>query len=385
MIPRAIEPVIWKSIKQFPVVGLIGSRQVGKTTLAKIIAKNSKKPFIYLDLELPSDVNKLNEAEIYLSQHQEKLVIIDEVQRMPDLFPLIRALVDKKRKAGRFMLLGSSSPDFIKHSSESLAGRIIYHELSPLNIVELTHSTQDIKKLWLRGGYPNSFLAKNETESLKWRDSFLKTYLERDLPQFGVRTPSAQLQRFLNMVSHIHGQLCNASMLANSLGVTAPTIKHYVDIFSETFLIRQILPFHNNRKKRLVKAPKIYFRDSGLLHSVLNISNYETLQSNPAIGPSWEGFVINQIIDSVSERGWTWYFYRSAAGAEIDLLLLSPEKKLIAIEVKYSLSPTLTKAYWNAFNDLDCDKAYVVYPGNESYTIKNDVKVIPLPELLQKL
>jgi len=253
MIKRNIQKIILKSLKTYPVVGILGSRQVGKTTLAKTIQAVIGKDSIYLDLELPSDMNKLQDAELYLRQFEKSLVIIDEIQRMPSLFPLLRALVDLKRTAGRFLILGSASPDFIRHSSESLAGRIIYHELTPLNYFET--DTAKYQKRLLRGGYPNSYLAKNDGDSFIWRESYIKTYLEMDIPQLEIRIPSLQLRRFWTMLAHSHGQLWNASKIAASLGITAPTVRRYLDILESTFIVRQLQPYHTNTKKRLIKAP----------------------------------------------------------------------------------------------------------------------------------
>src|SRR3990172_7365318 len=315
IIERNLGKIIKDSIKKYPVVGLIGCRQVGKTTLAGVLQRDFSKRVVYLDLELPSDLAKLQAPELYLTQFIDSLVIIDEIQRMPSLFPLIRALVDKKRTGGRFLIFGSASPQLIKHASETLAGRIIYHELSPFTITETGYDT--INTLWVRGGFPGSYLAENDDESLIWREAFIRTYLERDIPQLGIRVPSIQLRRFWTMFSHLQGQLWNASLIAKSLGLSAPTVKHYMDILEETFIVRQLQPFHFNIKKRLVKSSKIYIRDSGLLHAFLNIRTLNDLLSHPVAGNSWEGFVIEQIIGTLPGNT-PMYFYRTGAGAEID-------------------------------------------------------------------
>ncbi|KFZ44540.1 ATPase, partial [Smithella sp. D17] len=313
MIKRKIKGIILKSLKTYPVVGILGSRQVGKTTLAKAIKEMVRTDAIYLDLELPSDLNKLQDAELYLRQFEKSLVIIDEIQRMPSLYPLLRALVDQNRIGGRFLILGSASPELIRHSSESLAGRIIYHELTPLNLFET--DAGKLKNLLLRGGYPNSYLAKNDDESFIWRESYIKTYLERDIPQLEIHIPAMQLRRFWTMLAHSHGQLWNASKIAGSLGISAPTVRRYLDILESTFIVRQLQPYHNNTKKRLIKSPKVYIRDSGLNHALLRIKTLDDLTGHPSVGASWEGFVIEQIVSLLPENS-QYYFYRSNAGAE---------------------------------------------------------------------
>ncbi len=378
MIKRKLISAILNSIDNFPIVGIIGSRQVGKTTLAKQIVKLIKKQSIYLDLELPSDINKLRSPELYLKGHENKLVIIDEIQRQTNLFPLIRALIDQNRQNGRFLILGSASPDLMKNSSESLAGRIYYHTLSPFNLGEINKT--NYKKLWLRGGYPGSFLATNNSISFQWRESFIKTHLARDLPQLGININSIKLYRFILMLCHSHGQLLNISRIANSLDITSPTISHYLNIFENTFIIRRLYPYYINLKKRIIKSPKVYIQDSGLLHSLMQIQDLEQLQSNPILGSSWEGFVIEQIFSSIP-LGWQISFFRTNAGAEIDLILHKPNKKPIALEIKYSASPNISKGFWNAYNDLQCQKGFIIYPGNELYPIKNNINILPINKI----
>ena len=377
MINRQVQEHVERSLKQYPVVGILGPRQIGKTTLAKTITKHCDKKVVYLDLELPSDLNKLQEPELYLSQFFDALVVIDEIQRMPSLFPLLRALVDKRIIGGRFLILGSASPDLIRHASESLAGRIIYHELSPFHIHETGYN--HMLRLWLGGGFPLSYLAQDE-DSFIWREAFIKTYLEMDIPQLGFKIPSMQLRRFWTMLAHSHGQLWNASHLAKSLGITAPTVRMYLDILEETFLVRKLQPYYINIKKRLIKSPKVYIRDSGLLHALLGIRNLDALQSHPLVGSSWEGFVIEQII-SLMKKSHDVYFYRTNAGAEIDLVVFDRKNRPIAIEVKYSASPKVEKGYWIAYEDLLCKKGFVVYPGDESYPLGKNVLALPLRDL----
>ncbi|TAN45586.1 MAG: ATP-binding protein [Nitrospirae bacterium] len=378
MIKRTLISEIKSSLKTYPVVGILGSRQVGKTTLAKIISSSSGKKAVYLDLELPSDNVKLSDPELYLGQFPDRLVIIDEIQRMPTLFPLLRALVDQKRTAGRFLILGSASLELIRHSSESLAGRIIYHELSPCALEEVGFENMD--RLWLRGGYPESFLAANDEKSMRWREAFIRTYLEMDIPQLGIRIPSVQLRRFWTMVAHVHGRLWNASQISNSLDISAPTAKKYLDILEETFVVRQLQPFHHNIKKRLVKTPKVLIRDSGLLHALLKIPTLDDLQGHPSAGSSWEGFAIEQVLNILPDDRQA-YFYRTSAGAEIDLVILDRRNIPVAIEIKHSLSPKLTKGFWLAFEDLKCNKGFVIYPGTEKYPLTPKVTALPLKNI----
>lgn len=379
MIKRNLQKKIINSLKHFPVVGILGSRQVGKTTLAKELQKKYKNRSVYLDLELPSDINKLQDPELFLSQFPDTLVIVDEIQRMPALFPVIRALVDQNRISSRFLILGSASPYLIKQASESLAGRIIYHELTPFYLEEIGHEKENIKNLWLKGGYPDSYLTKNDDLSFTWREAFVRSYLERDIPQLGIRIPSLQLRRFWTMLAHSHGQLWNASQMANSLGITGPTVKHYLDILTGTFIIRQLQPFHINIKKRLIKSPKIYIRDSGLLHTLLKNNSLEDLQSHPLVGSSWEGFIIEQIMNMLPEH-WEKYFYRTNAGAEIDLIVIA-ENQPIAIEVKYSSTPKVSKGFWTAYKDIGCKKGFVVYPGKDYYPIDKNIFILPVSQI----
>jgi hypothetical protein len=377
MISRALEKQIVTSLQNFPVVGILGSRQVGKTTLALEVRRHHPDTSVYLDLELPSDLSKIAEPELYLNQHRNSLVIIDEIQRMPTLFPILRALVDQDRKPGRFLILGSASPDMIKKSSESLAGRIIYHVLAPFQISELGQDDRVYWSLWLRGGYPLSYLAKTDESSFVWREAFIKTYLERDMPQLGIRVPALQMRRFWLMLAHSHGRLWNASQIAGSLGITAPTVRHYLDILEDTFIVRRLQPHLPNLKKRLVKSPKVYVRDSGLLHTLLNIRTTEGLLGNPYLGSSWEGFALEQVWNALPDD-WPKYFYRTSAGAEIDLIVLPPGSAPIAFEMKYTGSPKLSRGYHIGFDDLRCRQGFVVYPGQEIYPLAKEVSALPI-------
>ncbi len=377
MIDRRLKKRVLRSLTQFPVVGIIGCRQVGKTTLARMLQKDVERECVYLDLELPSDMDKLHEPELYLSTHEDKLVIIDEIQRMPEIFPLLRAIVDRNRQPGRFLILGSASPDLIKRSSESLAGRIIYHELSPFLLSEINY---EIQRLWLRGGLPESFLSNTDEESYIWRDAFIKTHLERDIPQLGIQVSSVNLRRFWSILAHMHGQLWNASQIARALGVSAPTVRHYLDILQETFVIRQLIPYHPNIKKRLVKSPKVYIRDSGLLHSLLRIKTIDELYGHPVQGTSWEGFIIEQIAGILPEDT-PIYFYRTAAGAEVDLIIMDNKNRPLPVEIKLSLTPRPEKGFWIAYDDLKCKRGFVIYPGEESYPLGKGVYTVSVKEI----
>ena len=383
MIKRWITKFLQDELAQFPAVALLGARQVGKTTLAKIIAKDHHS--IYLDLEAPEDLQKLSDPTNYLKNHRDKLVILDEIQRNPELFPILRSLVDSDRRKGRFLILGSASPDLIRKSSESLAGRIIYLEMSPFSLAEIGSEEESMWRLWRRGGYPDSFLAESESDSCQWREAFVQTHLERDIPNLGIRIPASTLHRFWTMLAHFHGQLWNAGKIASSLGVSNPTVKGYLDILQSTFMIRHLPPFFPNVKKRLVKTPKIYLRDSGLLHTLLRIEDQEGLLGHPSAGVSWEGWVIEQIC-SIIPRSWAVHFYRTGAGAEIDLVLQpSASHPLVAIEIKRTLSPKPTKGFLSACADLGRVKGFFVYPGDELYPIGPDLQALPVTKLSRLL
>lgn len=324
MLARKLENIIWEALDRFPVVGLIGARQVGKTTLARALTDRLPGKSLYLDLERPSDLAKLADPEFFLEQHAGELVVLDEIQRRPEIFPVLRALVDADRRNGRFLVLGSASPDLLRQSSESLAGRIIYHELPPLRIGEVAASPDGWRTLWCRGGLPQSYLAPSDHVSLEWRQAFVTTYLERDLPVLGFRTPATTLRRFWQMLAHSNGQLWNASKIAGSLGVSAPAVRHYLDLLEDTFMVRQLQPYHANLKKRQTKSPKAYVRDSGLLHAILGLETMDAILGHPSAGSSFEGWVIEQVV-SVLPASWHPFFYRTTAGAEIDLVLAGPD------------------------------------------------------------
>ncbi|MEW5754887.1 MAG: ATP-binding protein [Pseudomonadota bacterium] len=381
MIERLLYPRLVESLRRFPVAALLGPRQVGKTTLARRLAASHSFPVVYLDLERPSDVAKLGEAELYLQTHADKLVILDEIQCKPELFPVLRALVDSDRRAGRFLLLGSASPQLSRQAAESLAGRIVYLELTPFLLDELGGDRTVAQRLWFRGGFPGSFLAESEDAASEWRQAFIRTYLERDIPQLGIRIPAAALRRFWEMLAHSHGQLWNASKIATSLGVSAPTVRHYLDILQETYIARVIEPYHANLKKRLVKSPKVYVRDSGLLYSLLRLSQPDDLFGHPALGASWEGWVIEQVL-ALAPGTWRHSFYRTAAGAEIDLLLEPPgNQPPIALEIKFTAEPKPSKGFWSALSDVGSTQGYVVCPCEESYPLGHGVATLPVGQI----
>ena len=376
MIKRNFENKVVDLLKIFPAVAILGARQVGKTTLAKFIKNNYFPDAIYLDLESPSDIFKLEESELYLKQFNDKLIIIDEIQRKPELFPILRSIIDKKLSSGRFLILGSASPELLKKSSESLAGRIAYLELPPFMLDEINFQWE---KLWLRGGFPKSFLAENNDVSFMWREFFIKTITERDIPQLGFNIPSINIKRFWFMLGHYQNQLWNASQISNNLGISNPTVKNYLTILNYTYLIRILPPFYTNIKKRLIKTPKVIIRDSGILHYLLNIRHFEELISNPILGASWEGFVIEEILKLLSDN-FNAYFYRTRAGAEIDLLLTKADNIKMAIEVKYSLTPKPSRGFYIACEDLSPEKKIVVYPGEDTF-IKNDIMFLSITNI----
>lgn len=381
MIRRELEPQIRSFLEQFPVVGVIGPRQVGKTTLAKEIGKIANKegkPPIYLDLELPSDLAKLGNPELFLESHGNDLVIIDEIQRKPELFPLLRALVDKDKKPGRFLVLGSANLSTLRGISESLAGRIAYVELTTFLRSEIGNNV-DIKKHWLLGGYPDAILSKADASAFKWLGALIRSYLERDLPLLGFRIPSLELRRFWTMLAHSHGGLWNAQKLASSFGVTPPTMTHYRSILEQMLLIRTIYPWHSNIGKRLVKSPVVYISDSGILHSLLGIEDFDGLLSHPIAGKSWEGFVIEQII-GFSKGEFSASFFKTYAGAEMDLVLHKGQKVLAAIEIKLGLTPKVGKGFHNSRKDLGNPPSWIIYSGDERYQIDTGVEVIGLDD-----
>jgi uncharacterized protein len=384
MIERRMHTELVRMINQYPAVALLGPRQVGKTTLALNVADS--RPAIYLDLESPSDQAKLTEPELYLAEHEDKLVILDEVHRQPDLFETLRGLIDKGRRrgrgTGRFLLLGSASVDLLKQSGETLAGRISYLELSPFDVLEL--GEESIDPLWVRGGFPGSVLAEDDAISMRWRRDFIRTYLERDIPQFGVRIPAETVRRFWTMLAHSQGGILNAAQLARGIGVTGSTVAHYLDLLVDLLLVRRLQPWHRNVGKRLVKSPKIYIRDSGLVHALLGLASKEELLGHPIVGDSWEGFVIETLL-GVAPAGTEASFYRTLAGAEMDLVLALPGGRLWTIEVKRGVAPKLERGFHHAMADLTPDKSFVIYNGRERFPLSAQTDAIGLVDLARVL
>ena len=386
MLKRWITSRLEKNIAHMPAVVLLGARQVGKTTLAQKIA--TKRKSIYLDLEAPEDLLKLNDPTTFLAQHNNKLVILDEIQRSPDIFMVLRGLIDKNRangrKAAQFLLLGSASMDLLRQSSESLAGRISYTEMSGLNALETPNKKSEILKLWLRGGFPDSYLSANDALGTNWLENLIRTYLERDIPQFGLRISATRLRRLWTMLAHLQGETVNYAKLATNLAVDGKTISHYIDILEDLLLVRSLAPWHANVKKRLVKSPRLYIRDSGIVHRLLGINNYDTLLANPVVGKSWEGFVLENIHSILPSSAQT-YFYRTAAGAEIDLLIRLAANELWAVEIKTGVAPQIKKGFNQACEDVKATRKYVIYGGEDEFPIGNNITVISLKKLMEKI
>lgn len=388
LIRRQAYQKLQQALARQAVVALIGPRQVGKTTLALEIGKTHQS--IYLDLESGSDRDKLMDPELFLSQYQDRLVILDEIHRIPELFQTLRGLIDRSRRAGRrtgqYLILGSASMSLLKQSSESLAGRIEYVYLDALHLLEVKHIVKNaLHTLWLRGGFPDSFLAQDDQDSLAFRKNFIRTYLERDIPQLGFRIPAATLERFWIMLAHTQGSLLNASRLAAGLAVSTPTITKYVDLLVDLLLVHRLQPFHANMSKRQVKSPKIYIRDSGLVHALLGLQSYADLAGHPVVGGSFEGFVIEHIM-SVLPYPTRASFYRSRGGAEIDLLLEFPNQHGIwAIEIKRGLKARPDRGFYHAIADIRPTKCFVVYAGDERYSIKANIEAISLQALCEIL
>lgn len=381
MIVRSMLATLEDLLRQREAVVLLGPRQVGKTTLAYELSKSFDS--IYLDLELPSDLAKLVDTDFFFSEYQHKLIILDEVQRKPELFAIIRSQIDKNRRNGRkygqFLLLGSASERLLRQSSESLAGRVSYQELTPFRLNEV--GEERLSDLWLRGGFPESYLFSDT--SYGRRQDFIRTYLERDLPALGVRTPTFALRRFWTMLAHNHSQIFNASQLAGSLGVKGQTVQHYLDIFVDLMLVSRLHPWHSNIGKRFVKTPKVYVRDSGILHTLVGIESLDSLLGHPIVGASWEGLVIANLI-AAAPRNTSSYFYRTRAGAEIDLIL-EIDQKLWAIEVKRNTAPSVSRGFYVACEDLQPDRKWVIYPGEEVYRLKGDIQVSSLSNVIQEM
>lgn len=381
MIYRHLQANLNDFLAQFPAVALLGPRQVGKTTLARLFAQD-RPDSVYLDLERPADLARLTDAELFLSRYAGRLVVLDEIQRLPGLFPLLRSLIDQDRRPGRFLLLGSAAPALLAQTAESLAGRIAFLEMGPFDAREIRPSQTQVADFWLRGGYPLSWLAHSDAASFNWREAFITTYLERDIPALGIRVPGMTLRRFWQMLAHNHGQLWNASRLASSFGVSPPTVQRYLDILEATYMLRRLPPLLANQGKRLVKSPKVYIQDSGLLHALLGIRTLDELYGHPVAGASWEGWVVEQLVRQLT--GWTLSFYRTAAGAELDMVAERAGRRL-AFEIKLSTAPAMSRGFWLAIKDVRPVQTWVIAPVEAGYPLGPNVDVFPAHGLAQGL
>lgn len=371
---------IRQMLKEMPVVALIGPRQVGKTTLAEMIGEYFS-PHIFFDLENPMTLSRL-EDPMFALQDLKGLVIIDEIQHVPDLFKILRVLADRKDSSTRFLVLGSASPDLLRQSSESLAGRIAYLEVNGFSLEEI--GIQHLNTLWLRGSFPRSFLASTLEASVNWRREFIRTFLERDLPQLGIQIPAITMRRFWMMLAHYHGQIWNAAEFSRAFSMSDSTIRRYLDILTSTFIIKQISPWWENISKRQVKSPKIYIHDSGLLHSLLGLNNQEELENHPKVGASWEGFVMNAVINRLNVYPEEVFFWRTHSGAELDLLIVRGNTRL-GFEFKRTVMPKMTRSLHVAMTDLNLSHAYIVHAGDETFELSAHVTALSIKDILEKL
>lgn len=380
MIERQLSELAELRLQQYPAVALLGPRQVGKTTLARTIAAGHPEA-ILLDLERESDRAALGQPELFLAAHRDHLLILDEVQFMPGLFAALRPEIDADRRPGRFLLLGSASGDLLRQSGESLAGRVSYLELTPLLAAEMNLvNLADLQSLWLRGGFPLSALARSDDASYVWRQDFIRSFLQRDLPNMGVRVAAETLRRFWQMLAHLQGQMFNASQLGQSLGgASHTTATRYLDVLVDTMMVRRLPPLLPNLGKRLVKSPKVYLRDSGVLHALLGLATVQDLQGHPVAGASWEGFVVEQVAAAMPSDAQL-SFYRTAAGTELDLVIEHRNRR-VGVEIKFASAPKPTKGFWQALQDLQLDRAYVIAPVPRRYPIAEGVDVLPLTDL----
>jgi len=383
MIARILTNQLQERLRTTPVVALLGSRQVGKTTLAQSL--EFEKATHYLDLERPSDLAKLADPELYLSSLSDHLVVLDGIQRVPDLFPVLRVLVDERRRAGEkaahFLLLGSASPDLLQQSSETLAGRISYMELTPFQLTELDNPAEKLDLHWERGGYPESYLATNSEQSLQWRENFIKSYVERHLPQQGIDSNPIVLRRLCTMLAHQHSGTVNLSKTGGSLGIDGKTVRRYVDLLEGLYLLRSLPPWQTNSGKRLIKTPKIFWRDSGILHALAGLHDREQLLGHPLCGPSWEGYCLEQIITSLPS-GVVCSHYRTRAGAEIDLVVEFPNGDIVAVEIKRTLSPKLSRGLVESMETSQATHGRIIIPKGEPFPLSKSVKSMGLNELL---
>lgn len=368
---------IRERLVDYPVVALPGPRQVGKTTLARLFAVSLEEmPVHWFDLESPVDLARLSNPELALSPLRG-LVILDEIQRMPELFPVLRVLADRPETPARFLILGSASLELVKGASESLAGRLSFVDVTGFTLEET--GAEHLRQRWWRGGFPRAYLARNDRAASQWQEDFFRTFLEQDIPQLGIRVPATTLRRFWTMLAHYHGQIWNASELARALGSSEPTARRYLDILVGTYMVRQLPPWFENLKKRQVKAPKIYIRDSGVCHALLGLERMEALESHPKLGASWEGFALEQILAVTGDSNA--YFWATHSGAELDLLVVHRGQR-VGFEFKYSENPSTTKSMQIALADLGLDHLYVVYPGQHRIPLTESITASPLPDLL---
>lgn len=387
MIERRAAKQVREALERQAAVAIIGPRQVGKTTLALDIA--DQQTSVYLDLEAPEDRAKLADPALFLRAYEDRLVVLDEIHRLPEVFQTLRGLIDQGRRrghrTGRFLILGSASIELLRQSGESLAGRIEYIDLNPLDVAEIPGTLDAARQLWVRGGFPESYLARNDDDSFVFRRNFIRTYLERDVPQFGPRIAAESLERLWTMLAHGQGTPLNAARLAANLSVSSPTVSSYIDLLADLLLVRKLRPYSTNMGKRLVKSPKVYVRDSGLTHALLGIDSFETLAGHPIVGMSWEGFVIESLLATAPPQT-TASFYRTLAGAEIDLFLELPGNRgRWAIEIKRSLSPKVERGFHNAREDLAPDQSFVVYAGEDRYPLGQGIEAIGLRQLADLL
>jgi len=386
MLKRWIIDRLQKSLSQVPAVVLLGARQVGKTWLARAVEEHQSS--VYLDLETPEDLLRLSEPGKFFDVYRGRLIILDEIQRAPNLFIVLRGVIDKGRarghRYGQFLLLGSVHRDLLQQSSENLAGRISYIEMGGFNALEITDDARDLRKLWFRGGFPESYLAPNDDVALDWLEDLIRTYLERDVPQMGFRVSASRLRSLWRMLAHFQGETINLSKLAGNLELQRSAINRYIDILVDLLLIRRLQPWRDNLSKRLIKSPRYYIRDSGILHRLLGINSHDELISNPALGKSWEGFVVENIHAVLPHRSEI-YFYRTVAGAEVDLVLRLSSSEIWAVEIKYGTAPKPNKHYSRICEDIGATKKYIVYGGDDEFPIRDGVTIISLPRMMRKI
>jgi predicted AAA+ superfamily ATPase len=370
-----------KLLKNYPVVSIVGARQVGKTTLARMLSARRKGKVRHFDLEDPRDLNQLSDPMLAL-EGLRGLIVLDEIHRRPELFPVLRVLADRRPLRARFLVLGSASPELLRQTSESLAGRIAYNFLPGLGLEEV--GREKLARLWLRGRFPRAFLAKTASASIAWRTNFIRTFLERDIPSFGFSLPSETLFRFWSMLAHYHGQLWNGSEFARSFGVSDPTVRRYLDLLTSTFVVRQLQPWVENVRKRQVKSPKVYIADTGLLHSLLDIDSQQTLERHPKVGASWEGFMLENVIQQLGVRHDQCFFWRTHTGAELDLFIHAGRNRW-GFEFKRTTTPKLTRSMHSAWEDLKLTRLDVVHAGKDTFPLGKGMRAVAASRLLEDL